>query len=292
MAGVSYGTGDLLCWNYFQRRGGEPKRPFRVLRPVQIPRPTASVAGRDQQSLDEEISSIRWIPYLKSRLESIQKLTQLSRDRLSDKGFAESLHRRVTERIRESGLLLDSLLIYLQVTTPVKKKETVNILIGEVLRKNQAQLKVKEVRLFKKLEKDLPEIIMPEEPLRFVLKSILQYGLSSMPLHETLGLSTRSFFLQEPPPEQALFGKSGQYVEITLFFTGRQRPVGPLKQGTEIESVSKEERSDLVLSMVNELVRRNRGVMRLRGNEKEAKLSISLEFPVERRRAFYHPNDN
>ena len=229
---------------------------------------------------------------MKSRLESIQKLTRLSQDKLSDRGFGEVLHRRITERIRESGLLLDSLLNYLRVTTPVKKKETVNILIGEVLRKNQAQLKEKEVRLFKKLEKDLPEIIIPEEPLRFVLKSILQYGVSSMPLHETLGFSTRSFFLQEPCPEQASFGKGGQYVEITLFFTGRQKLGQPLKQGTEGKGVQNEDRLDLLLKMVNELVRRNRGVMKLQGDETEAKLSISVEFPVERRRAFYHPSDH
>ena len=197
MARVSYGTGNLLYWNYFQRRGGEPKRPFRILRPVEIHRPAASIARRDRESLEEKALLAGWIPYLKSRLESIQKLTQLSRDRLSDKVFAEFLHRRMTERIRESNQILDSLLNYLQVTTPVKKKETVNILIGEVLRKNQAQLKEKEVRLYRKLEKDLPEIIIPEEPLRFVLKSILQYGVSSMPLRETLGLSTRSFFLRE-----------------------------------------------------------------------------------------------
>jgi len=292
MAGVSYGTGNLLYWDYFQRRRGEPKRPFRILRPIEIPCPTAAIAGRDRESLDEEALSAGWIPYVKSRLESIQKLTQLSRDRLSDKELAKFLHRRITEHIWESGLLLDNLLNYFQVTAPVKKKDTVNILIGEVLKKNQAQLKEKEVKLFKKLEKDLPEIIIPEEPLRFVLKSIFQYGLTSMPAHETLGLSTRSFFLQEPPPEEALFGKGGQYVEITLFFTGCKKPVEPLKEGTESKALQKEDPLDLLLKMVNEMARRNRGVMKLQGDENEAKLSISLGFPVERRRTFYHPNDN
>jgi hypothetical protein len=286
MAGVSYGTGNLLYWDYFQRRRGEPKRPFRILRPVEIPCPVASIAGRDRESLDEEVLLAGWIPYVKSRLESIQKLTQLCRGRLSDKELAEFLHRRITEHIRESGLMLDSLLNYFQVITPIKKKDTVNILIGEVLKNNQTQLKEREVKLFKRLEKDLPEIIIPEEPLRFVLKSILQYGVTSTPPHEALGLLTRSFFLQEPPPEQALHGKGGQYVEITLLFAGGKKPVGPLKEGTGSSGL------DLLLKMVDEIVRRNRGVMKLQGDEKEGKLSISLQFPVERRRAFSHPNDN
>jgi len=113
-----------------------------------------------------------------------------------------------------------------------------------------------------------------------------------MPVRETLGLSTRSFFLQEPPPEQALFGNGGQYVEITLFFTGCKKPVELLRKGTEKKAVQKEDPLDLLLKMVNEIVRRNRGVMKLQGDEREAKLSISLEFPVERRRTFEHPSGN
>jgi len=232
-----------------------------------------------------------WIPYVKRRLESIQKLSQLSLDKLRDKELAEFLHRRIAKHIGESGLLLDSLLNYFRVTAPIKKRETVNILIGEVLEKSQAQLNEKDVKLFKKLEKDLPEIIVSEEPLRFLLKSILQYGVASMPLHETLGFSTRSFF-QELPPEQALFGKEGQYVEITLFFTGCKKPVEHPKEGTKSKAVQKEDSLNLLLKMVNEMARRNRGVMKLQGDEKETKLSISLEFPVERRRTFYHPSNN
>ena len=113
-----------------------------------------------------------------------------------------------------------------------------------------------------------------------------------MSLRETLGLSTRSFFLQEPPPGQALFGKGGQYVEIGLFFTGCKKPAAPLKEGMEGKAIQKKDRLDILLKMVDEMVRGNRGVMKVQGDEREAKLSISLEFPVERRRTFYPLNDN
>jgi len=69
---------------------------------------------------------------------------------------------------------LNGLLNYFEVTFPTQKTGTVNILIEEVLRKNQVRLKEKEVRIFKKLEKDLPEIVVPEKPLRYILNSILQ----------------------------------------------------------------------------------------------------------------------
>ena len=292
MAGVSYGTGDLLYRDHFQRRRGESKRPFRILRPVEIPRTAASATGRDREPLGDETLLFGWIPYAKNRLESIQKLTQLSQDRLTDKEFGKFLHRMITEDIQQSRLLLDGFLNYLRVTAPIKRADVVNMLIDGVLKENQAQLREKELKLFKKLEKDLPETVIPDETLRFILNSILQYAVASMPCHETLGLITRSFVLQEPPPERALFGKGGRHVEITLFFAGVKKPVE--LSGREIESraIQREDSLGLILRMVEEMVRRNRGVMKLRENEKEEKISISLEIPVERRRAFHHQSDN
>ncbi len=198
----------------------------------------------------------------------------------------------ITEDIRQSRVLLNGLLNYLRVTAPIKRTDVVNMLIDGVLKENQAQLKEKEVKLFKKLEKDLPETVIPDELLRFILNSILRYAVAAMPSYEILGLLTRSFILQEPPPEHALFGKGGRYVEIALFFTGRRKAVEPSGKGIESRAIQREDSLGLILRMVDEVVRRNRGVMKLRESEAEAKVSISLEIPVERRRAFYHPNDN
>jgi len=291
MAGVSHGTGDLLYWDYFQRRRGESKRPFLILQPVEIPAPATSVAGRDRESLEEALL-VGWIPYTKSRLESIQKLTQLFRDGLSDKELGKFLHRKITEDIRKSDLLLNGFLNYFRVTVWPKRTATVNILIEEVLRKYRAQFKEKEVKLYKKLEKDLPETIISDVPLRFVLNSILQYTVASMFSNETLGLLTRSFILQEPPPKQAFFGKAGRFVEITVFCKGRKKPAESFGREGQSMAIQRDDRLDLILRMVEDTVRRNRGVMKFRVDEKEANFSISLEFPVERRRAFYNPNDN
>jgi hypothetical protein len=232
-----------------------------------------------------------WIPYAKERLESIQKLTQLSQDRLTDKELGKFL-RMITEDIRLNRMLLDGLLDYVRVTAPIKRTDTVSMLIDEVLKENQAQLKEKEVKLFKKLEKDLPETVIPDGPLRFILNSILQYAVAAIPFHESLGLLTRSFILQEPAVEQPVFRNRVRYVEITLFFTGRKKPAEPSGKEEESGLIQWEDSLDLILTMVEEIVRRNRGVVRLREEEKEAKLFISLEIPVERRRVYYHPNDN
>ena len=197
----------------------------------------------------------------------------------------------IAKDIHKTDLLVDGLLDYFQVISPIRKTNTVNILIEEVLKKHQVRLQEKGVNLIKRLEKDLPEIIIPDKQLRFILNSILQYAVTLMPSHETLGFLTQSFVLEEQPPEQTLFRKGDPYVETTLFFTGFEKPVEPFGRRTEIEGIQKEDSMDLVLRLVKESVHRNRGVMKLQGDEKETKLSISLGFPVERRTVFHDPND-
>lgn len=91
---------------------------------------------------------------------------------------------------------------------------------------------------------------------------------------------------------QAFFGKEGRYVEITLFFMGRKSPEEPLGKEGENRAVQGDDGLDLLLRMVEEMVRGHRGVMKWRVGEMEGNFSVSLELPAERRRAFYHPNDN
>lgn len=198
----------------------------------------------------------------------------------------------IAQDIHKTDLLVNGLLNYIQVTSPIKKTNTVNNLIEEVLKKHRVQLEEKGAKLIKKLEKDLPEIIVPDKQLRFILNSILQYAVTLMPSHETLGFLTQSFVLQEQHPEKTLFRKDEPYVETTLFFTGFRRPVEPFGMGRETEPVQEKDSLDLILRLVKEMVDKNRGVMKLQGDKKDAKLFISLEFPVERRTVLRDSNDH
>jgi hypothetical protein len=198
----------------------------------------------------------------------------------------------IAQDIHTTDILVNGLLNYFQVISPIKKTNTVNSLIEEVLRKHQVRLQEKGVNLVKKLEKDLPEIMIPDKPLRFILNSILQYAVTSMPSHETLGFLTQSFGPGEGRPEGALCRKDKPYVETTLFFTGHKRPLEPFVRGAGIEDMPKEDSLDLMLRLVKDLVYRNRGVMKIQGDESKARYSISLEFPVERRTVLHYPNHN
>jgi len=196
----------------------------------------------------------------------------------------------VSEDIHQTDLLLDGLLNYFQVTTLIKKNNTVHTLIEEALKKNQDQLKEKGVKLFKKLEKDLPEIIVPDEHLKYILNSVLQYAIASTPAFGTIELLTKFPILKKGArEEQACFEEHGGYIEIVIAFAGDRESVGDSETVLgPIPTIQKDGALELMLRLVKEMVLKNRGIMKFEGDGKKAKTMIFLIFPIERRKvAFY-----
>jgi hypothetical protein len=147
-------------------------------------------------------------------------------------------------------------------------------------------LEEKGIKLFKRFEKDLPETIVPDEQLRYILSSVFQYALANISPNLNMGLITRSFVLEkevgEGPP---LFQKDGRYIEISVVFMGYKKTA---EQGVGTTTLQKEEPLDLILRFVKEVVQRNQGMMKIEGDEKKAKTFVSLRFPVERRKVVYY----
>ncbi len=233
-----------------------------------------------------------WVPYTKKTLDSIKKLTLLSQDRFTDRKFGKVLYQRIAEDVEKADLLLNNLLDYFRVTTPIEKTDTVNTLIEEALRKNEAQLEEKGVKLFKKLEKDLPEIIVPDEQLKYILNSVLRYLITSTLPNGTIELLTKSFFFQRGEGEvYPWFEEYAGYIEILVVFVDDKKP-GKKSEVTSgrIPSLQKDEEMEFMLRLGKELVLKNRGMMKFEADEKRGKKMISLEFPIERRKeVFYEP---
>ena len=233
---------------------------------------------------------VELIERIKNTLSSIKNYTQISRGKFSDREFGEYYYRAVTEDIEKIDMVLNNLLNYIKVQKPIRKMNTVHNTIEEVLKKNQLKLDEKGIKLFKKFEKDLPETIVPDEQLKYILSSVLQYAMAFTPPKWNIGLSTRSFILEKGAGEvQDLFKKDGRYIEISVVFAGYNKP-------SELElrttTLQKEEASDLILRFVKEVVLRNRGIMRIGADEKKTKTFISLRFPVERRKVVYYQSVN
>ena len=196
----------------------------------------------------------------------------------------------ITEDIEKIDLVVDRLFNFVKVSIPMRKTNTVHTLIEEMLQKFENRLEEKKIKVFKRFEKDLPETTLPDPHLRYILNSILQYAVTCVPSHGTLGLLTQSFVVREPGQDPTLLKNGRGYVGITLFFTGDKKCVESWGTELKIGTTGREEWADLLLQLVKEVAHRNRGVMKIKVDEKEAKIDIVLEFPVERRATLYYQN--
>ena len=231
---------------------------------------------------------IELIHHTKSTLDSIKKYTQLSRGKFSDKEFGEFSYRMITKEIEKNDLLVNSFLNYIKVTTPIRKKGTVNTLIEEVLKKNQVRLEENNTKIFRNLEKDLPESIVPDEQLRFILDSILQYAMASMRSDGNIEFLTKSSALQKESSEEAVFEKDRKYIEILVAFTSYKKPMEKPMQELRTPTPKEEFVSEALLRLVDATVKMNQGVTRLEVDETKAQKSVFLKLPVERRKVVFY----
>ena len=163
---------------------------------------------------------IELVHRIKNPLVSIKTFTQLLREKFNDEEFREYFYKIVTEDIEKIDSLLNGLLNYIKINTPIEKTNTVHFVLEDVLKKFEAQLEDKKIKVFKKFEKDLPETIVHEEQLRYILNSILQYAIPSIPPNGSIGFLTKSFHIQKRQVKLNFVRKDGRYIEIMIVFTG------------------------------------------------------------------------
>jgi len=234
---------------------------------------------------------IELVHRIKNPLVSIKTFTQLLREKFGDEEFREYFYRIVTEDIEKIDALLNGLLSYIKINTPIEKANTVHFVLEDVLKKFETQLEEKEIKIFKRFEKDLPEVVVHEEQLRYILNSILQYAVPSIPPHGSIGFLTKSIYLQkEAGREQTLAKKDGRFIEVLIVFTGYKKPVEQFETVLGIPTIQQEEAIELELRLIKEIIQKNRGLMKFEVNERKPRTLISLKFPVERRKVIYYPS--
>ena len=232
---------------------------------------------------------IELIHRTKSTLDSIKNVVQLSRGKFSDKEFGEFFYKMVIKDIEKHHLLLNTFSKYIESTTPILKKDSVNKLIEEGLKKHYHRLEEKKAKIFKEFEKDLPETIVPDEQLRFILDSVLEYAIALMASEGSIEFSNRAIiFPGEGVEDQEFFKRNGKFVEIMVAFIGSRDLKEEPGKGLGAPSLKEEVVSNLVLRLVEMVVKMNHGAMKFEVDEAEAKHKIFLKFPIERRRVVYY----
>ena len=78
-------------------------------------------------------------------------------------------------------------------------------------------------------------------------------------------------------------------VEIVIMFSGCKRSAEQIDAALKTSGVQKEESVDLTLLLAREIIRKNKGEMRLEVDEKKPKTTVSIVFPVERRKVVSYP---
>jgi nitrogen-specific signal transduction histidine kinase len=236
---------------------------------------------------------IELIQRIKDHLGSIRNYTQVSREKFSDREFGEYYYRAVTEDIEKMEMVLNGLIDYMRLGKPISKKNTVHTILEAVLKKCQTQLEEKGIKLLRRFEKDLPETVVPDEQLRYVLSSVLQYAIVVARPRWSIALSTKSVSLEkETSQAEGLFKKDGKQIRISVAFALRQGPNEASSEPSTVQPVQKEEAPDILLRFVKEIVLRHHGTMKVGADEKRTKSFISLRFPAERRKVAYHQSVN
>ncbi|OGP93234.1 MAG: hypothetical protein A2157_07655 [Deltaproteobacteria bacterium RBG_16_47_11] len=260
-----------------------PKPPVSRDKP-DLPEPKENIIPSERVAFLLFPFFIELIDQFKDTLKNLRNLTKIFQDKYGDKESGAYLSRIISEDIKKIELVQGSLLNYIRINNPVAKANTVNTLIEEELKKYEFELEEKKIRLFKTLEKNLPETAVPDDQLRYIVSAVLQYIMALIPANGNLGLFTKNLVLQKEMGED----REWKFIEILIAYTGYRKPGEPSRSPLGIPAHQKEKILELALRLVDEIVQRNRGLMKFEEDEKKAKATISLRFPVERRKVVYY----
>ncbi len=223
---------------------------------------------------------------IKDSLEKIKSFAHLSREKFSDQEYGEFFYRTISNDIAKTDALLSCFANYLKINSPIPRTNTVHLILEEVIRKYENLLEEKKVSIFKKqYEENLPETSLHDEQLRFIINSILQYAIPSIPPQGNIGFLTRSLEAQEiQDGGKSPMQKDGKYIEILTGFTCYKNGSGPLEAVLGNSAPPQNERDDFILRLVEEILKVNRGMMKIRVDSEKPITLISLILPIERRK--------
>ena len=220
---------------------------------------------------------------VRKSLEEVVNQTETYEKKYTNNGLGECFF-RLRSDIGKIDALFDNLLQYNKIVTPVRKTNTVHNLIENVLKKYDTLFEKRETLIFRRFEKDLPEVIVPDEQLGYLLDSVLQYILGSMASGGGISFSTRSLVIQEKQDKkEPLLEENTHWVEILMTFTR-------YRSSTEEEKIllgvqehqTNQNPLDLILQLAKKMVDKNRGLMKFELAEGMDKSSISLLLPAEK----------
>jgi hypothetical protein len=189
----------------------------------------------------------------------------------------------MTKEMEKTEDWANSLFEYVRVITPSEKTGTVHTLLEETLKEFQTRLDEKKTEVAKELEQCLPETIVPDGHMRYILRSLVGYAINVMPPHGFLRFRTRSS-VSGMAKENTGFALVGRAIEITAAFPAvmKRKEEPPAR----LEMVSNKDREILKFQIwsLENVVRRNQGNLTFAVDKEKEEITVFLKFPIERRR--------
>ncbi len=220
----------------------------------------------------------------KSMLCDIRDISRSAHEKPVNKD-SEEFFTQIRSMTDQIDLLLDGFLNYVRSTTAVAKKDTVNTLLEKTLEKHQHNLEAKNIRVFKKLEKDLPETVVPDEHMGFILDSVVQYANAIVPFGGDIFFSTRSSYVTPMPTFATAVSMREDYSRRSVRISVEYK--GPDEQLRVVEMKSRpgygETALNLLLRMVSFLAGEHQGTMEHKSDDRRAEGHIVLKFLSDRR---------
>jgi hypothetical protein len=226
---------------------------------------------------------------IKKALASVYHATVLTMDKYDDAEIRKRSRSQVKEEIKKIDSVLNDLLNFINVNTPIIKTSTLYVILEEILEASDKQLRQKNINIYKKCGNNLPDTFIDPEQVRFVLHSALQYAILLTPPGEVIGFLTKSSDpnngagAEKPSPEN-----NRRYVELMIGFDEDGKPGNKSENLSETPGDQNKGMADLILRLAKDILERNHGMMI--ETRKGPETILTLRFPVERRKVVcYEP---
>ena len=232
------------------------------------------------------------VQFIKNTLLSINNVNLLSVEKFNDVEFRKYSRKSIYQDIKKIDSVLNALLNYISINTPIIKKNTLHIILEGILEGNERQLQTKSIKIAKKFEENLPETFIHDEQVRFILNSILQYAILSTPYDGGIGLLTRSLDQKGTGTTEdkgkVVPLKDRRYIEILIVSTSHKDPFEQLEKPPEGPTIENENSIGLILQLIRELIQRSQGMIEFEVDEKKTRTIFTLRLPCEIRRVVYY----
>jgi len=184
--------------------------------------------------------------------------------------------------------IVNMLSSYINVTSPIAKKNTIHCILEEILESNEKKLHARQIELNKTLNEELPETLFQDEQLRFILNLVLQYTILSTPSGGRIEIVTQLVDNEKEQDLSSIDSLRNKYSEILISSSHPNHSSNESPGAPEVPRIERDGTSHFILRLVREMTRRNQGMIDFQRDQMKSRTRISLKFPVERRRVFYY----